>query len=57
MIPKTKSILMIWEMIFGLVVMYNIITVPLLICFNWTVAEKTKEEIAFDLAIEFTWVL
>ena len=44
-------------MIFGLVVMYNIITVPLLICFNWTVAEKTKEEIAFDLAIEFTWVL
>jgi hypothetical protein len=57
MIPKTKSILVAWELIFSLVIMYNMITVPLMICFPWTLEEKTKGEKAFDYAIEFAWVL
>jgi len=57
MIPKSKSILVAWEMLFGLVVMYNMVQVPLLFCFHWTIDAKTKSEKAFDYAIEFAWLL
>jgi hypothetical protein len=36
MIEKNKAIMLAWEFGFALVVMYNMITVPLMICFPWT---------------------
>lgn len=44
-------------MIFSLVIMYNMISVPLMICFPWTLDGKTRHEISLDFAIEFAWVL
>lgn len=36
MISKTKSIMVTWELLFSLIIMYNMITVPLMLCFPWT---------------------
>lgn len=37
MIEKNKTIMIVWEFPFALVIMYNMVTVPLMICFPWTI--------------------
>lgn len=57
MIEKQKPIMIAWEFAFSLVVMYNMITVPLYICFPWIVEIHTTEDKVIDYSVELLWVL
>jgi hypothetical protein len=57
MIEKHKTIMVAWEFAFSLVIMYNMITVPLYICFPWIVEKTTTKEKVVDYTVELLWVL
>jgi hypothetical protein len=57
MIRKDKLSMIIWELIFSLVVMFNMITVPLMITFPWVIEEVSSNILVFELCFEGIWVL
>lgn len=57
MIEKNKAIMIAWEFCFSLVIMYNMITVPLYICFPWTVEQVSARTKFLDYSVELLWAL
>ena len=57
MISNKKLSMILWELIFSLVVMFNMITVPLMITFPWVIEELSTNILVFELCFEGIWVL